>query len=104
MLLVRIVFFFFFQAEDGIRDDLVTGVQTCALPISIDSAGVVLSRVFLRSVTAMPMPVELDLRMLGGASQHLSLPVEIWYAGSQYTLQVPGPKRVVGAAIDTRNF
>src|SRR5258708_25028733 len=26
--------FFFFQAEDGIRDDLVTGVQTCALPIS----------------------------------------------------------------------
>src|SRR5258708_29145794 len=29
-----IFFFFFFQAEDGIRDDLVTGVQTCALPIS----------------------------------------------------------------------
>src|SRR5258708_22351580 len=26
----------FFQAEDGIRDDLVTGVQTCALPISSD--------------------------------------------------------------------
>src|SRR5258708_11592093 len=30
----RWYFFFFFQAEDGIRDDLVTGVQTCALPIS----------------------------------------------------------------------
>src|SRR5437764_3013053 len=28
-------FFFFFQAEDGIRDTSVTGVQTCALPISI---------------------------------------------------------------------
>src|SRR6267143_3367879 len=27
------VFFFFFQAEDGIRDGTVTGVQTCALPI-----------------------------------------------------------------------
>src|SRR6266496_4846200 len=27
-------FFFFFQAEDGIRDLYVTGVQTCALPIS----------------------------------------------------------------------
>src|SRR5256885_8889084 len=27
------VFFFFFQAEDGIRDYKVTGVQTCALPI-----------------------------------------------------------------------
>src|SRR2546425_9781924 len=29
-----VLFFFFFQAEDGIRDKLVTGVQTCALPIS----------------------------------------------------------------------
>src|SRR5205809_6168522 len=29
--------FFFFQAEDGIRDVAVTGVQTCALPISTDS-------------------------------------------------------------------
>src|SRR2546427_8209611 len=29
-------YFFFFQAEDGIRDLTVTGVQTCALPISID--------------------------------------------------------------------
>src|SRR6267154_4615584 len=28
-----IFFFFFFQAEDGIRDGRVTGVQTCALPI-----------------------------------------------------------------------
>src|SRR2546430_8616475 len=29
-------FFFFFQAEDGIRDLTVTGVQTCALPISFE--------------------------------------------------------------------
>ena len=29
-----LLFFFFFQAEDGIRDIGVTGVQTCALPIS----------------------------------------------------------------------
>src|SRR5437660_7025439 len=29
-------FFFFFQAEDGIRDGHVTGVQTCALPICLD--------------------------------------------------------------------
>src|SRR5260370_4733560 len=29
-----VLFFFFFQAEDGIRDSSVTGVQTCALPIS----------------------------------------------------------------------
>src|SRR5207245_8033827 len=31
--------FFFFQAEDGIRDATVTGVQTCALPISIPRPG-----------------------------------------------------------------
>src|SRR2546430_11429852 len=31
---VVIAIFFFFQAEDGIRDLTVTGVQTCALPIS----------------------------------------------------------------------
>src|SRR5258708_28493202 len=30
------LFVFFFQAEDGIRDDLVTGVQTCALPICFE--------------------------------------------------------------------
>src|SRR5438093_9326659 len=32
-MLMLICFFFFFQAEDGIRDWSVTGVQTCALPI-----------------------------------------------------------------------
>src|SRR2546430_7334827 len=42
-MLVRVCcclcFFFFFQAEDGIRDLTVTGVQTCALPISIHYGG-----------------------------------------------------------------
>src|SRR5687768_17942141 len=32
--IIYVLFFFFFQAEDGIRDVAVTGVQTCALPIS----------------------------------------------------------------------
>src|SRR4030066_664479 len=32
------MFFFFFQAEDGIRDSSVTGVQTCALPIWLFSS------------------------------------------------------------------
>src|SRR5438067_4630571 len=35
--LTRVLFFFFFQAEDGIRDRNVTGVQTCALPICSES-------------------------------------------------------------------
>src|SRR5688572_31947341 len=34
LILSCFFFFFFFQAEDGIRDLTVTGVQTCALPIS----------------------------------------------------------------------
>src|SRR5947207_3545581 len=35
VVLYIVLFFFFFQAEDGIRDHCVTGVQTCALPISV---------------------------------------------------------------------
>src|SRR5207237_2604252 len=41
---IFIFFVFFFQAEDGIRDSSVTGVQTCALPIS-QAAGHELSEV-----------------------------------------------------------
>src|SRR2546429_1686691 len=33
VLMIPLLVFFFFQAEDGIRDVAVTGVQTCALPI-----------------------------------------------------------------------
>src|SRR6266436_9107923 len=41
MIVLCIFFFFFFQAEDGIRDVAVTGVQTCALPIfaALESKG-----------------------------------------------------------------
>src|SRR3989442_8886305 len=46
------VFFFFFQAEDGIRDADVTGVQTCALPIScFETALNDMSKGWARSVT-----------------------------------------------------
>src|SRR5207245_8381446 len=34
-----VLIFFFFQAEDGIRDATVTGVQTCALPILLSTNG-----------------------------------------------------------------
>src|SRR5438552_5499703 len=54
-------FFFFFQAEDGIRDDLVTGVQTCALPIS----PVRIHDVDL-FVTVLTVALEQDLRAVGG--------------------------------------
>src|SRR2546427_12037538 len=43
-LYLLLCFFFFFQAEDGIRDLTVTGVQTCALPISLIGAASVAGR------------------------------------------------------------
>src|SRR2546422_5838788 len=45
-----VIFFFFFQAEDGIRDVAVTGVQTCALPISTRLNGHEFMRRFLQHV------------------------------------------------------
>src|SRR5207244_5545775 len=51
---------FFFQAEDGIRDDLVTGVQTCALPIYMAHASCMAERPTSRtkSVGAAVMMIE----------------------------------------------
>src|SRR5258708_31853436 len=56
---------FMFQAEDGIRDDLVTGVQTCGLPIYIGA----LSRVVARSSTSCVNL--LAARTVGGAADPL---------------------------------
>src|SRR5256884_3417970 len=52
-------FFFFFQAEDGIRDVAVTGVQTCALPIF----AVTLYRVILGSIIGAVPAVAVGLLM-----------------------------------------
>src|SRR5258708_37985151 len=43
---------FFFQAEDGIRDDLVTGVQTCALPICMPEAEPIVKRYLAKNPSA----------------------------------------------------
>src|SRR5690554_7287639 len=48
-------FFFFFQAEDGIRDADVTGVQTCALPISTVSLSTRTNRVFSSFCSRSPI-------------------------------------------------
>src|SRR3989442_8557631 len=47
-----VFFFFFFQAEDGIRDADVTGVQTCALPIFTRAAGELLPHRFTLTALA----------------------------------------------------
>src|SRR5205809_3852866 len=54
-----ILLIFFFQAEDGIRDVAVTGVQTCALPICLQSCSepritTMPSLVFLRAIDGAP--------------------------------------------------
>src|SRR5690606_41079557 len=52
--------FFFFQAEDGIRDFHVTGVQTCALPIS--AVGVAPSSTAWTSATPTAAPTSCAVR------------------------------------------
>src|SRR2546421_4729840 len=55
--------FFFFQAEDGIRDLIVTGVQTCALPISAPpvegAANLALVRLLAQTLGVSPGAVEI---------------------------------------------
>jgi Peptidase family M1 domain len=106
---------FFRSIEDGVGEDLswfwhswfytTERLDQAVDSVTVaDSAGLVASRVCLRSASRMPMPVELDLRMNDGTTQHLSLPVEVWFGGPQYTAIVPGPKTVVGVTVDPKNW
>src|SRR5256886_14849095 len=55
-MILILLFFFFFQAEDGIRDLTVTGVQTCALPISRGPSWRARPRRALRAARPPPAP------------------------------------------------
>src|SRR6266446_5342344 len=73
------IFFFFFQAEDGIRDYKVTGVQTCALPIF-----------FVRAVAKRPQEsggekfapalaaIKIDIKKIGRIKLHLNPGTPVW--------------------------
>src|SRR5256885_7818712 len=63
---VRVVFFFF-QAEDGIRDYKVTGVQTCALPISTKASS---------EKRELPADLEAAARQLRAATQYKD--IQLW--------------------------
>jgi hypothetical protein len=106
---------FFRSIEDGVGEDLswfwrswfytTERLDQAVDSVTVsDSAGMVASRVYLRSATPMPMPIELDLRINDGTTQHLSLPVEVWEGGPQYTAVVPGPKTVVGVTVDPKKL
>src|SRR3712207_8784551 len=59
---MQMLFFFFFQAEDGIRDIGVTGVQTCALPISGETARLSMFRELLSDAhRALNLPFGFEL-------------------------------------------
>src|SRR2546427_3057871 len=58
--MIFISFFFFFQAEDGIRDLTVTGVQTCALPIWVADVNALGGMV--RGYEVIPDPARLRAR------------------------------------------
>src|SRR5688500_20395166 len=56
---------FFLQAEDGIRDYKVTGVQTCALPISAAPLPSMRSMIFLPTSLSPPPPRRSEERRVG---------------------------------------
>src|SRR3989440_5013972 len=66
--------FFFFQAEDGIRDLIVTGVQTCALPISRIHVGTAIMQIGARTPAASAMTA-MTLDALSGGRFRLGLGV-----------------------------
>src|SRR5256886_8925128 len=72
--------FFFFQAEDGIRDLTVTGVQTCALPISEEPLQPVpLGDVHVASDVDVAQALRMDA-YLGGA-EPTAIPVGLYTSG-----------------------
>src|SRR5256885_9625846 len=68
----RIVVYFFFQAEDGIRDYKVTGVQTCALPIY-----------FRPQDVDLVVPHQANLRIIEAVARRTRVPLERVYVNIQ---------------------
>ncbi len=98
---------FFRTMEDGLGLDLSwfwrgwfygTGVLDQAVDsvvVRTDSSGRVSSRIVLRNTGDLVMPVLLQLTPDAGAPRRLRLPVQVWYAGTRYSLTVPGAVRQV---------
>src|SRR5687768_17909469 len=90
-----VFFFFFFQAEDGIRDVAVTGVQTCALPISLAAA----SAGFL---VLAPLPFAVDLLAAGRPAWRfgLQLPFSVLQCLLGASVGLRSEERRVGKSVD----
>src|SRR5205823_9673551 len=79
----------FFQAEDGIRDKLVTGVQTCALPILNDM------------LARLEAAFEHERRFLDDASHELRTPLALLRAELELALRHPRPAEELERALNS---
>src|SRR6266487_3574073 len=85
-------FFFFFQAEDGIRDGRVTGVQTCALPISeVTSVDKAQRCVFVNDADREHVPVPYDYLILATGARHS------YFGHNEFEKFAPGLKSLADA-------
>src|SRR3989454_3456946 len=89
-MIVKLGLFFFFQAEDGIRDYKVTGVQTCALPISsgLTGSSVLFAASATRDVAAQLLRASIDTQT-AIAGQAVSTPPAVRVV-DQYGNPIPG--------------
>src|SRR5690606_40253087 len=86
----------FFQAEDGIRDFHVTGVQTCALPIWAARLTARLNPTLL----ALPTIGQVGVIAVGGwLALHGSISIGTFLAFSTYLSQLVGPARLLGSVV-----
>src|SRR6266850_5034603 len=90
-------FFFFFQAEDGIRDYKVTGVQTCALPILPRALAAGMTRPPMRT---SPTPIKVQLIWASGARSP-EAPTEPLAGMQGY---IPALRRAISASITERRM
>src|SRR5438270_5244607 len=84
---------FFFQAEDGIRDLTVTGVQTCALPICYTSGQSRIGGTLMQDQTSARTPRNLDqavVRFAGDSGDGMQL------TGTEFTREARSEERRVG--------
>src|SRR5439155_18990221 len=95
---------FFFQAEDGIRDGHVTGVQTCALPISSTRCVGMVSRVAFPDLNT-PSTLE-NVSLPSGANEDVAVGRRAMAASGSTAIRRPGNrppvdrKSVEGKSVD----
>jgi hypothetical protein len=108
---------FFRSMEDGVGEDLswfwrgwfyrtdVVDQAVDSVRTVKDSSGTALTRIFLSSPGGLPMPVDLRLTFVDGATENERLPVEIWFEGDHFVYVREFPKDLVKVEIDPdKNF